>query len=581
MATPTRIQIKNSTTKDLPDAAALLNGELAYSYASGKIFVGSSDGQSSLIIGGKTYTDLFSAHVAEDGTVTKGVAAENQAVILGTNKTLDVIDLGLLRLNGIDVTPTATSINLLTGFDEIVTDNTLSVVSDTKLITAKAIKEYVISRTDAAVSTFEFDDIQADQLLIAQGDGKFKNIPVSGALELLADGSTDIADEWIQNRHIAAATIANDRLVNPTFTIGTTTIALGETKNININEDTSGVLRVNKGGTGSSSHDEHAVLLGSGVDAVRTDTRFTYNATTAEFKVEGDTTLKGDVAITPAADGSAGNLNVADALSVGGNASVTGTLGVTADATFGSNVGITGNSTLSGTLSVGQTLDVTGVATLSDALNVTGATALSDTLSVTGATSLNSTLDVAGVLTAADNVLAQANLTVDGTSQFNNDVTIGTDDTARNATIKGDLLVTGDTTVNGNSEVDGDLQVTGNLLVSGNTVSIDVQTLTVEDNIIQVGKGNEGDNTDLGVAAEYKTGDGSTRFAGYFRDHTNGIFTYFDGYDRAPGVTMEGYDEASMLATLKSKLISPDVQISGGMITDTTLENCIINCGTF
>ena len=184
-------------------------------------------------------------------------------------------------------------------------------------------------------------------------------------------------------------------------------------------------------------------------------------------------------------------------------------------------------------------------------------------------------------MTAADNVLAQANLTVDGTSQFNNDVTIGTDDTARNATIKGDLLVTGSTTVNGNSEVDGDLQVTGNLLVSGNTVSIDVQTLTVEDNIIQVGKGNEGDNTDLGVAAEYKNADGATRFAGYFRNHVDGVFNYFDGYDRAPGVTMEGYDEATMLATIKTKLQSPDVNITGGIITNTTLEDCVINCGTF
>ena len=114
-----------------------------------------------------------------------------------------------------------------------------------------------------------------------------------------------------------------------------------------------------------------------------------------------------------------------------------------------------------------------------------------------------------------------------------------------------------------------------------NTVSIDVQTLTVEDNIIQVGKGNEGDNTDLGVAAEYKNGDGATRFAGYFRNHTDGVFNYFDGYDRAPGVTMEGYDEASMLATIKTKLQSPDVNISGGIITNTTLEDCVINCGTF
>ena len=530
MATPTRIQIKNSTTKDLPDAAALLNGELAYSYASGKIFVGSSDGSTSLIIGGKTYTDLFDSHVDANGVVTFGVAQENQAVLLGPGKTLDVIDLGLLRLNGVDVTATAASINILTGFDEVSTDNTLSVVTDTKLVSAKAIKEYVVSRTDAAVSTFEFDTIEADQLLIAQGDGKFKNIPVSGALELLSDGSTDIADEWIQNRHIAASTIANDRLVNPTFTIGTTTIALGETKNININEDTSGVLRVNKGGTGSSSHDEHAVLLGSGVDAVRTDARFTYNATTAEFKVEGDTTLKGDVDIAAAADGSAGNLSVADALSVGGNATVAGTLGVTADASFGQNVSVTGNTGLTGTLSVGQTLDVTGVTTLSDTLNVTGATTLSDTLSVTSATTLNSTLDVTGVLTAADNVLAQANLTVDGTSQFNNDVTIGTDDAARTVTVKGDTLVTGNSTINGNLGVDGDFQVTGDLVVSGNTVSIDVQTLTVEDNIIQVGKGNEGDNTDLGVAAEYTNVDGATRFAGYFRNHVDGVFNYFDNY---------------------------------------------------
>ena len=39
----TQIQIKSSTDKNLPDPNSLLRGELAYSYASGKIFVGGSE----------------------------------------------------------------------------------------------------------------------------------------------------------------------------------------------------------------------------------------------------------------------------------------------------------------------------------------------------------------------------------------------------------------------------------------------------------------------------------------------------------------------------------------------------------
>jgi len=97
-------------------------------------------------------------------------------------------------------------------------------------------------------------------------------------------------------------------------------------------------------------------------------------------------------------------------------------------------------------------------------------------------------------------------------------------------------------------------------------------------------KGNQADVIDLGVAAEYLTNvDGTdvTRYAGYFRSAADKEFYYFDGYTQAPGATMTGFDANTMLATLNAKLKSPEAHLSGGTITNMTLSNVVIDCGSF
>ena len=67
----------------------------------------------------------------------------------------------------------------------------------------------------------------------------------------------------------------------------------------------------------------------------------------------------------------------------------------------------------------------------------------------------------------------------------------------------------------------------------------------------------------------------------HFRDHRDGEFYYFDSYHQTPGVTMENFDASSMLATINTNLKAPTVEINGGTIRNTVLEDVIINCGTF
>jgi len=572
----TQIQIKSSTDKNLPDPNSLLRGELAYSYASGKIFVGGSDGTSSLVIGGKSYTDLFSSHVAADGSVTYGVAAENQAVLLGPGKTIDTMDIGTLLVAGTELTATATSLNLLTGYDAIVTDNTMSVVSQTSLVTSQAIKEYVIARTEAAVNVFDFNlPVGTDQLLVARADGKFANVDVTGVLQIQSDGTTDINDGTLLDRHMAVGTIANDKLVNNSVQIGQQTVALGGSVIPNINLDTSATLAVNRGGTGVTSHQVNGILIGNGTDGVLSSANFTFDTSSDILAVTGSTILTGT-------------------LNVSSDATVQGSLTVNTDAQVDGNLAVTGTTALTGQVDVtgdlyGQFVEIDSLSVLSGGVSSTGHITIMN----------NSNLEIQGTGNAqvGGNISAGGNLSVTGTSTLTGDVStdgnlsvVGTSTLTGAVTAQSTLDVTSNASVGGNLSVDGgalvsgNLEVSGDLLVTGNTVQIDVQTLTVEDNIIQMSKGNQADVIDLGVAAEYLTNvDGTdvTRYAGYFRSAADKEFYYFDGYTQAPGATMTGFDANTMLATLNAKLKSPEAHLSGGTITNMTLSNVVIDCGSF
>ena len=78
-----------------------------------------------------------------------------------------------------------------------------------------------------------------------------------------------------------------------------------------------------------------------------------------------------------------------------------------------------------------------------------------------------------------------------------------------------------------------DLTVTGNLTVSGNTVTVDAQTLSVEDPLIHLAANNEtSDVVDIGFVGHYSNDGGTTKLhTGFFRDASDEKYYLFNGFE--------------------------------------------------
>ena len=81
----------------------------------------------------------------------------------------------------------------------------------------------------------------------------------------------------------------------------------------------------------------------------------------------------------------------------------------------------------------------------------------------------------------------------------------------------------------------GNVQIDGDLTVSGTTVTINATNLAVEDNMIYLNDGSAVTNPDLGFAGNYN--DGTYAHAGLFRDASDGVWKFYDGYTPEPDAT--------------------------------------------
>ena len=102
-----------------------------------------------------------------------------------------------------------------------------------------------------------------------------------------------------------------------------------------------------------------------------------------------------------------------------------------------------------------------------------------------------------------------------------------------------------------NAKVGGNLTVTGDLTVEGTTTTIDTQTLTVEDPLIEVASNNTStDAVDIGWYGKYAP-SGTTLYAGLFRDTGDGKFKLFKSLQEAPTTTVNtsgtGYTRAGLV----------------------------------
>lgn len=114
--------------------------------------------------------------------------------------------------------------------------------------------------------------------------------------------------------------------------------------------------------------------------------------------------------------------------------------------------------------------------------------------------------------------------------------------------------------------------IPGNLTVQGTTVTFDTETITVEDPLISLAKANAGDLVDIGVFGLYN--DGSARYAGLFRDATDGAFRLFKNLTVAPTTTIDTSDGSFQLADLRIGTAHMTSWYSGNLISiGTRIEN--------
>lgn len=184
-------------------------------------------------------------------------------------------------------------------------------------------------------------------------------------------------------------------------------------------------------------------------------------------------------------------------------------------------------------LVIGLPADVTVSANLAATnFSATGAASIGTTLGVTGAATFSNTIAVTGNATFSNT------LSVDGSATFGSAVT-----------------------------------VTGNLTVLGSVTTVNTTNLVIEDPLIKLALNNDdSDAVDIGLYGVY--GDSGTKFAGIFRDASDGKFKFFRDLEEEPTTTVNssgtGYALATVVGAFEGSLISSSVTITGGTITGIT-----------
>ena len=115
-------------------------------------------------------------------------------------------------------------------------------------------------------------------------------------------------------------------------------------------------------------------------------------------------------------------------------------------------------------------------------------------------------------------------------------------------------------TTPGSLTTTNDLTVGGNLTVNGTTTTVNSSTLSVNDPLIILASGNSAsDSLDIGFYGLYDQA-GTDKYAGLFRDATDGKFRLFQDLQSAPTTTVNtsgtGYAAGTLVATLEGNASS-------------------------
>jgi hypothetical protein len=210
------------------------------------------------------------------------------------------------------------------------------------------------------------------------------------------------------------------------------------------------------------------------------------------------------------------------------NGTANATLSAALNSIAGLTAGTYGGTTVIPIIQVaanGRVMTIANSATISTSLNFAGDTGtdavdlVNDTLTFTGGAGLTSTVGTNSVTFDVDNTVVRAN------------------------------------TPSLTQTIDGNIIISGNLSILGTSTTYNVETLTVEDSLIALGKNNASDAVDIGFYGHYN--NGADRHAGLMRHAGDGFFYLFDNYNVEPtGNVINVSDGSFRQANLKSNLIS-------------------------
>jgi hypothetical protein len=517
------IKIKRSTVTSAP--TSLSQGELAYSQASKKLFIGQPGGTSGdiITIGGQYYTDIIDQistanAISLTGDVT-GTSSYNSGTGVWTIAT--TIQPNSVAL-GTDTTGAYVSTLADSGAGNLVVSGS---GSETAAVTLNLSTTGVTAGSygsGTAIPTFTVD---AYGRLTAAG-----SVNVATTLNITGDSGSDGVSLLTETLNFQGLT-------------GITTAVTDDNVSIDL-DDTA----VTPGSYGSLSAiptftvDQQGRLTAAGTVA-------------AAFKIDADVgsvdtvplnstlTFAGDTGITTTVSNNQIAIDLDDtAVTPGSYGSATSIPTFTVDQQ--------GRLTAAGSETVATTLNITGDS------GSDGVSLLTETLNFEGGTGVTTTVSDDNVkIDIGQDVSTTANVT------FNNVQVNGT--------------LTSDDITSTNISVDGNATITGNLTVNGTTTTINSSTVTVDDIILTLGGDTApaaDDNLDRGI--EFRWHNGTAARLGFFgRDDSTGEFVYIPEATNTANV-MSGTKGAAYFGSLK---LDTDLAVTyGGTGRSTFTSNGIV-----
>jgi hypothetical protein len=109
--------------------------------------------------------------------------------------------------------------------------------------------------------------------------------------------------------------------------------------------------------------------------------------------------------------------------------------------------------------------------------------------------------------------------------------------TNSSSTTTGALVVNGGVGMTGNLNVGGNVTITGAISLQGSGNTVQTSSLSVANSLLFLAANNNADILDFGVIGEYKLG-ATTKFAGFVRDASDGIYKLFANNSSTPANTV-------------------------------------------